>query len=319
MKTPPLSPARSPREDWNNWSWKENWNNSKEWEEPEWNEPEWNEPEWKDRSYAKNKNSKIPSPLQLPPGIGPGRASCSNPLFIFLDSSAILKMAYPKGRCLLSFEQMLFLCAHKIMAYAPRSCARLPPMNVSDADRILFVITDVALDMLSHLRYTTEDAELAQRIKWLKSAEDSILVFCHTWGILEIVESKYDDVITAFSREERTIARQCNLNDIVISQIDFILLWARMSAEPGASKHAPAKTAPDRTVVLSGNKDLVAYWQKHRPNHAVKCFDIDQVQACEPQEWRLLSTARCGQEVERINDAKKCLTADIMLRGLKTL
>eukprot|EP00397_Hematodinium_sp_SG-2012_P011158 GEMP01011289.1.p1 GENE.GEMP01011289.1~~GEMP01011289.1.p1 ORF type:complete len:355 (+),score=63.78 GEMP01011289.1:1234-2298(+) len=307
--------------------WKD-WNSSEvEFWKGDWKKDDWSE--WKPeermdeaRLYVMHRNPKIPTPLQLPPGMAPARAKDGvKPLYIFLDSVAILKMAYPKDRCLLCFEQLLFLCAHKLMAYSPRSGSGLPSMHVLESDRIIFIITDVALALLGDLGKTANNTELSNRIKCLMWGEDSLLAYCHTWGILEIVESKYDDVITEFAPEERAIARQqYSVSDATISQLDFILLWGRISGvEPDALTKAAAaregRIHRGRTVILAGDKELIAYWRTRRYNHNIMCFDVDDMQLSQPEEWKPLAKTRCWEEVERLNATKTCLTADVLMRG----
>jgi len=257
------------------------------------------------------RGSKVPSPLKLPPGLSSASTKHDGfkPLYIFLDSSAILKMTNPTDHCLLCFEQLLFLCAQKIMVNAPRESSGLALSPVQEAERIVFLITDVALDILGQIRRTTEDIELAQRIKWLKFGEDSALAFCYNWGILEIVQTKYHDTVTELTKKECDIARQYSLSDAVVSQMDFLLSWARMAR---SSEH---EGSGERTVMLSGDSHLVSYWKKRR-DQSVRCLYIEQLQVKEPAEWRYLGEIRSGRDVERLKIEKKRLTADILLRGI---
>jgi len=283
---------------WNSWNgWNNNWYDiSKEVERVT-------------SYYMQGLASRMPSPLPIPPGLDID-VPFARPFYVFIDAEAILKMAFPSDRCLFSFEQLAFLCSNQIMSHQPRYDSGLPIMqSVQDNERILFIFTDLAMQMLFELAKSTDEDSLANKMLSLQFTETSYLPLGFARGFIEMVESKHHNSIVVLSEDERLYGKKLNLSDDHICHIDFIFYWDRLLRGDTS----------DRTILVSGNKKVVQFFDQCLDKRSVRCFSIDELQTNTPKELSPFSSVSCWEQVEDLIANKKCLTADILSKSLESM
>jgi len=288
---------------WNSWNgWNNNWYDvSKEVERVT-------------SYYMQGLASRMPSPLPIPPGldveVSDKNLDRERPFYVFIDAEAILKMAFPSDRCLFSFEQLAFLCSNQIMSHLPRFDSGLPIMqSVQDNERILFIFTDLAMQMLFELAKSTDEDSLANKMLSLQFTETSYLPLGFARGFIEMVESKHHDNVVVLTDDEQAYGKRLNLSDDHICHIDFVFYWDRLLQGDVA----------DRTILISGNKKVVQFFDQCLGKRSVRCFNIDELQSNIPQELSPFSSVSCWEQVEDLLANKKCLTADVLSKSLESL
>eukprot|EP00747_Dinoflagellata_sp_TGD_P125286 gnl/TRDRNA2_/TRDRNA2_174140_c0_seq13.p1 gnl/TRDRNA2_/TRDRNA2_174140_c0~~gnl/TRDRNA2_/TRDRNA2_174140_c0_seq13.p1 ORF type:complete len:795 (+),score=145.53 gnl/TRDRNA2_/TRDRNA2_174140_c0_seq13:115-2499(+) len=153
-----------------------------------------------------------------------GMSASSNPMYIFLDASAVLMMMKEKEG-LFCFQGLLNLCQHGHMMCYPPLKASLPEWfgKVEESERIIFLLTDYVLDELQEIadNYPRE----RKNIEWLKRDENSYLHTCHVWGILEVLDAKLHTQLMKLNSDQEKRASQLDVSRRMMMLIDFACLW----------------------------------------------------------------------------------------------
>eukprot|EP00747_Dinoflagellata_sp_TGD_P072102 gnl/TRDRNA2_/TRDRNA2_157331_c0_seq2.p1 gnl/TRDRNA2_/TRDRNA2_157331_c0~~gnl/TRDRNA2_/TRDRNA2_157331_c0_seq2.p1 ORF type:complete len:666 (-),score=128.11 gnl/TRDRNA2_/TRDRNA2_157331_c0_seq2:529-2526(-) len=150
--------------------------------------------------------------------------SADVPMYVFLDASAVRKMISDKEG-LVSFQGLLNLCQNGHMKCCPTSNNPAPIPSwvgeVEERDRIIFLMTDYVLDELRD----TADAGESKKIEWLRNARDSFLPVCHSWGILEVLDTDLHSQLMKLTSIHEKKARQMEVSPRTLKMIDFACLW----------------------------------------------------------------------------------------------
>jgi len=152
-------------------------------------------------------------------------ASEEVPMYVFLDASAVRRLAAEKSKeRLFTFQGLLNLCQQGHMKCTPPDDCPTPAWlgAVEERDRIIFVVTDAVLDELS--RFAEQNSNERSQLEWLRNAPDSYLQLCHQWGILEVLETKlHTQLIKLAGWESR--ARELGISRWALQNFDFACLW----------------------------------------------------------------------------------------------
>lgn len=90
-----------------------------------------------------------------------------------------------------------------------------------EGERIIFVITDSVLDEVG----ATRNAADRRRIEWQRNSEESPLNICHTWGILEVLETKLHTQLMKLEPRHEQIAGDMHIAKRDVKNFDFACLW----------------------------------------------------------------------------------------------
>jgi len=142
------------------------------------------------------------------------------PMYVFVDASAVRRMM---GEGFLTFQGLLNLCQQGHMKCTPPDDWPKPPWMgpVEERERIIFVVTDSVLDELADLA----DRPERKRVEWLRNSSDSYLQRCHSWGILEVLETKLHTQLMKLTPTQEQRARDLRISKRAVMMFDFASLW----------------------------------------------------------------------------------------------
>lgn len=117
-----------------------------------------------------------------------------------------------------SFTGLLNLCQRNLMKCIHPQGSRAAPR---EGERIIFVLTHAVLDELG----STRNASERKRIEWLRHSEESPLIICHKWGILEVLENPHHTQLMKLEPRHEDIARDMRVTKRDVKNFDFACLW----------------------------------------------------------------------------------------------
>merc|ERR1712136_98069 len=80
---------------------------------------------------------------------------------------------------------------------------------------------DSVLDELADLA----DRPERKRVEWLRNSPDSYLQRCHSWGILEVLETKLHTQLMKLTPTQEQRARDLRISKRAVMMFDFASLW----------------------------------------------------------------------------------------------
>jgi len=198
-----------------------------------------------------------------------GKAEASNgtstveevPMYVFLDASAVRRMMN-REEGLFSFQGLLNLCQQGHMKCTPPDDRTMPAWlgAVEERDRIIFVVTDSVLDELDGCANLHPGERT--RIEWLRTASDSYLQLCHSWGILEVLETSLHTQLMKLNHAHEQRARDMRISKKALMMFDFACLWAKQIESEGHVLFVTADEALNRfgsevVMTTSNSKQIV--------------------------------------------------------------
>jgi len=66
---------------------------------------------------------------------------------------------------------------------------------------------------------------MRRRVEWLRSAPDSFLVLGHSWGIVEVIETKLHTQLMKLDSRHEEAAREARISKRALKMLDFTCLW----------------------------------------------------------------------------------------------
>jgi len=191
------------------------------------------------------------------------------PMYIFLDWSAVFEMMEQEEGRLFSFKGLLNLCQKGLMTCIPPQGRQVPP---KEGERIIFVVTDLVMEELTE---TTgiRSAAVRKRIEWLRYAEDSYMNICHSWGILEVLETKLHTQLMKLEPRHEQIAWDMRISKKAVKVFDFACLWESQIESAG---HVFFVTANDVMKQFGDKMASSAEFAGGRPLVVLHLDDLDQ-------------------------------------------
>eukprot|EP00927_Polykrikos_kofoidii_P001802 TRINITY_DN10701_c0_g1_i1.p1 TRINITY_DN10701_c0_g1~~TRINITY_DN10701_c0_g1_i1.p1 ORF type:complete len:681 (+),score=100.57 TRINITY_DN10701_c0_g1_i1:102-2144(+) len=158
--------------------------------------------------------------LVRPVGGQPPPASAQSseevPMYVFVDASAVIRMMDQEG--LFSFDGLLSLCEWGNMTCTPvgqTSC-------VEESQRLFLAVMDSVFDHLMELADRMPGGK--DQVAWLWKSPEAYLQRCHSWGILEFLETKSHAQLVMLQDWE-TRADELGIPPCLLEMFDFACLW----------------------------------------------------------------------------------------------
>jgi hypothetical protein len=210
------------------------------------------------------------------------------PMYVFLDASAVRRML-SKEDTLFSFRGLVNLCQQGHMTCLPQQGGGDAPQ---EHERIIFVVTDSVLEELQD--FADRHPGERKRIEWLRKAQDSYLQVCHSWGILEVLETKLHTQLMKLDPKNEQMAQGMHISKRAVKTFDFACLWESQIESEGRVFFVTADEALHRFGCAVGSECTSAGANGTRPLIVLHTDDLDKrlssdhVHGC----WRLAECAK---------------------------
>eukprot|EP00927_Polykrikos_kofoidii_P001803 TRINITY_DN10701_c0_g2_i1.p1 TRINITY_DN10701_c0_g2~~TRINITY_DN10701_c0_g2_i1.p1 ORF type:complete len:679 (+),score=105.46 TRINITY_DN10701_c0_g2_i1:281-2317(+) len=143
-------------------------------------------------------------------------SSVDVPMYVFVDAHAVLRMMCQEG--LFTFDGLMSLCESGNMTCTPVG----QTSRVEESQRLFVAVTDSVYEHLMELAERMPGGK--DQVEWLWNSPEAYLQRCHSWGILEFLEtSRHSQLVMLHDWETR--ADELGIPARLLKMFDFACLW----------------------------------------------------------------------------------------------